>query len=248
MNFDAGAETPAAGAFTAIGIALATLTLTPLLFFLPKAVLAATIIVAVLGLVDLSILRRAWAYSLPDFLAVAATIGITLLVGVEAGVSSGVAVSILLFLWRTSRPHIAEVGRVPGTEHFRNVLRHVVETDPRVLTIRVDESLYFANARYLEDYVLDRAARSPDLRHVVLLCSAVNDIDMSALESLEAIDQRLASMGVVLHLSEVKGPVTDKLARTTFLDHLSGRIFLSQHEAMAALTAAGESPGIRRVG
>ncbi|MBB5223088.1 SulP family sulfate permease [Amaricoccus macauensis] len=248
VNFDAGAETPAAGAFTAIGIALATLTLTPLLFFLPKAVLAATIIVAVLGLVDLSILRRAWAYSLPDFLAVAATIGITLLVGVEAGVSSGVAVSILLFLWRTSRPHIAEVGRVPGTEHFRNVLRHVVETDPRVLTIRVDESLYFANARYLEDYVLDRAARSTDLRHVVLLCSAVNDIDMSALESLEAIDQRLASMGVALHLSEVKGPVTDKLARTTFLDHLSGQIFLSQHEAMAALTAAGESPGIRRVG
>jgi SulP family sulfate permease len=248
VNFDAGAETPAAGAFTAIGIALATLTLTPLLFFLPKAVLAATIIVAVLGLVDLSILRRAWAYSLPDFLAVAATIGITLLVGVEAGVSSGVAVSILLFLWRTSRPHIAEVGRVPGTEHFRNVLRHVVETDPRVLTIRVDESLYFANARYLEDYVLDRAARCPDLRHVVLLCSAVNDIDMSALESLEAIDQRLASMGVALHLSEVKGPVMDKLARSALLGHLSGQVFLSQHEAMAALTAAGESPDIRRVG
>jgi sulfate permease, SulP family len=114
-----------------------------------------------------------------------------------------------------------------------------------VLTIRVDESLYFANARYLEDYVLDRAARNPELRHVVLQCSAVNDIDMSALESLEAIDRRLASMGVVLHLSEVKGPVTDKLARTTFLDHLSGRVFLSQHAAMAAI-AGPDAPPVPR--
>lgn len=247
VNFDAGAETPAAGAFTAIGIALATLTLTPLLFFMPKAVLAATIIVAVLGLVDFGVLRRAWAYSLADFLAVAATIGATLLVGVEAGVSAGVGVSILLLLWRTSRPHIAEVGRVPGTEHFRNVLRHAVETDPAVLTIRVDESLYFANARYLEDYILDRAAGCPELRHVVLQCSAVNDIDMSALESLEAIDRRLASMGVRLHLSEVKGPVTDKLGRTDFLAHLSGQVFLSQHAAMAAL-GGGSPPPVRRAG
>jgi SulP family sulfate permease len=236
VNFEAGAQTPAAGAFTAAGIAVATVTLTPLLFFLPKAVLAATIIVAVLSLVDLSILRRAWTYSHADFLAVAATILVTLGIGVEAGVSAGVALSILLFLWRTSRPHIAEVGRVPGTEHFRNVLRHKVETDPSVLTIRVDESLYFANARFLEDYILDRAARCPELRHVVLLCSAVNDIDMSALESLEAIDHRLQSMGVKLHLSEVKGPVTDKLRRTRFLDHLSGEIFLSQHQAVETLS------------
>jgi len=246
VNFDAGAETPAAGAFTAAGIALATLTLTPLLFFLPKAVLAATIIVAVLGLVDLGILRRSWNYSHADFLAVATTIGVTLVVGVEAGVSAGVAISILLFLWRTSRPHIAEVGRVPGTEHFRNVLRHEVETDPSMLTIRVDESLYFANARYLEDYILDRAAGCPELRHVVLLCSAVNDIDMSALESLEAIDRRLGSMGVTLHLSEVKGPVTDKLARTDFLERLSGDIFLSQHAAVEALAGPGAPPDIRR--
>jgi sulfate permease, SulP family len=248
VNFDSGAATPAAGAFTAIGIALATLTLTPLLFFLPKAVLAATIIVAVLSLVDLGVLRRAWSYSLADFLAVAVTIALTLLVGVEAGVSAGVAVSILLLLWRTSRPHIAEVGRVPGTEHFRNVLRHKVETEPGVLTIRVDESLYFANARYLEDYIADRVVRAPELRHVVLMCSAVNDIDMSALESLEAIDARLTSMGVRLHLSEVKGPVTDKLRRTSFLDHLSGDIFLSQQDAIEALarsapTARQRAPG-----
>jgi SulP family sulfate permease len=246
VNYEAGAETPAAGIFTAIGIAIATLTLTPLLFFLPKSVLAATIVVAVLSLVDLSILRRAWSYSLADFLAVATTIALTLLVGVETGVSAGVLVSILLFLWRTSRPHIAEVGRVPGTEHFRNVKRHKVETEAAILTIRVDESLYFANARFLEDYVLDRVAGAPALKHVILQCAAVNDIDMSALESLEAIDQRLVSMSVKLHLSEVKGPVTDKLEKTNFIEHLSGKVFLSQHDAIAALTG-GEGPTAMRV-
>jgi SulP family sulfate permease len=206
VNYDAGADTPAAGAFTAVGIALATLALTPLIFFLPKATLAATIIVAVLSLVDFSILRTTWTYNKADFAAVAATILLTLGFGVELGVSSGVLISILLYLYRTSRPHIAEVGLVPGTEHFRNIERHKVETSPEILTIRVDENLYFANARYLEDYLYDRVVGDKQLKHVILMCSAVNDIDTSALESLEAIDHRLTDMGLKLHLSEVKGP------------------------------------------
>ncbi len=235
VNFDAGAETPAAGAFTAVGILLAAMFLTPLLYFLPKATLAATIIVAVLSLVDFSILKRTWAYSKPDFAAVAATILITLGFGVEAGVSAGVLLSILLYLYKTSRPHIAEVGRVPGTEHFRNVLRHQVETDPCILSIRVDESLYFANARFLEDYIYDRVVGNKGLKHVILMCPAVNEIDMSALESLEAINERLKSLGVKLHLSEVKGPVMDRLKRAHFLDELSGKVFLSQHQAIKAI-------------
>ena len=235
VNFDAGAETPAAGAFTAIGIALATLFLTPLLFFLPQATLAATIIVAVLSLVDFGVLRRTWGYSKRDFAAVAATILITLLVGVEAGVSTGVALSIALFLYRTSRPHMALVGLVPGTEHFRNVLRHQVRTSSKILSIRVDESLYFANARFLEDRIYDTVAQHPELEHVVLMCTAVNEIDASALESLEAINRRLKDLGVAFHLSEVKGPVMDRLQRTDFLDHLTGRVFLSQFQAIATL-------------
>ena len=199
------------------------------------AVLAAPIIVAVVSLIDFRVLQRAWRYSRADFAAVAVTVLLTLGLGVEAGVSAGVGLSILLFLWRTSRPHIAEVGLVEGTEHFRNVLRHKVTTHPSILTIRVDESLYFANARFLEDYILDRVARSRGLRHVILMCSAVNDIDMSALESLEAINHRLDDMGVKLHLSEVKGPVTDKLCRTSMLDHLSGQVFLTQYEAVQTL-------------
>ncbi|WP_296426350.1 sulfate permease [Yoonia sp.] len=237
VNFDAGAETPAAGAFTAVGLAIAAVALTPLIFFLPKATLAATIIVAVLSLVDFSILKRSWAYSKADFSAVLATILLTLGVGVEAGVSAGVALSVLLHLYKSSRPHIAEVGLVPGTEHFRNVLRHKVQTDPHVLTLRVDESLYFANARFLEDSIHDRVAANKNIRHVILQCTAINEIDLSALESLEAINNRLAEMDVKLHLSEVKGPVMDRLQRSHFLDQLTGKVFLTQFEAAGAVRA-----------
>ncbi|MDP2782796.1 SulP family inorganic anion transporter [Devosia sp.] len=237
VNFDAGAATPAAGAFTAIGIAGATLLLTPFLAILPKATLAATIIVAVLTLVDFSILKRAWTYSKADFTAVAITLLGTLLMGVEVGISLGVAASILIFLYRSSQPHAAVVGQVPGTEHFRNVKRHDVHTIPSVLSIRVDESLYFANARYLEDLVYGEVAGRPELKDVVLMCSAVNAIDMSALESLEAIQHQLKDLGVRLHLSEVKGPVMDRLAGTEFLQHLSGGVHLSQHQAMEAIKA-----------
>lgn len=235
VNFDAGAQTPAAGAFTAIGIALASLFLTPLLYNLPNATLAATIIVAVLSLVDLKTPRALWGYSKTDFAAHAATIAVTLVAGVELGVIAGVAVGLLLYLWRASRPHAAIVGRVPGTEHFRNVERHTVLTLPHLLTIRVDESLTYLNARWLEEYVLEQVAERPALRHVVLMASAVNAIDASGLESLEAINHRLGDAGIKLHLSEVKGPVMDRLGRSHLLQDLSGKVFLSQDSAFAQL-------------
>ncbi|SPF76231.1 putative sulfate transporter [Aliiroseovarius pelagivivens] len=234
VNFDAGAETPAAGAFTAIGILLAAMFLTPLLYFLPKATLAATIIVAVLGLVDFHILKSTWRYHRADFTAVLATILLTLGFGVEIGVSAGVVLSIVLYLYKTSRPHIAEVGLVPGTQHFRNIDRHNVQTHPELVTLRLDENLYFANARYIEDYLLERTGRG-GLKHVVLMCSAVNEIDLSALETLEELDRQLADSGITLSLSEVKGPVMDRLQRTDFLDHLSGDVYLTQYAAMRAL-------------
>jgi SulP family sulfate permease len=237
VNFDAGAQTPAAGIFTAIGIAGATLFLTPLLANLPQATLAATIIVAVLSLVDFAAIRRVWVYSKIDFSAMAATILGTLFLGVEIGVVLGVALSLLLHLHRTSRPHMAVVGNVPGTEHFRNIERHQVTTTPEILSVRVDESLYFANSRYLEDRIAALVAERPQLRHVILMCSAVNAIDASALESLEEINHRLQDAGITLHLSEVKGPVMDGLKRSPFLGDLTGRVFLSQYEAYRALAA-----------
>jgi len=235
VNYDAGAQTPAAGVFTAIGIALAALFLTPLLADLPQAVLAATIILAVLSLVDFRAIRRVLDYSPRDFTAMAATILVTLLAGVEPGISAGVVLSLVMQLYRSSRPHSAVVGQLPGTEHFRNIDRHRVLVWPEILSLRVDESLYFANSRFLEDRIAALVACHPRVRHVVLMCPAVNDIDASALESLEEINRRLAESGVKFHLSEVKGPVMDRLHRSDFLHHLSGRVFLSQHEAICRL-------------
>lgn len=235
VNFDAGAETPAAGAFTAIGILVAALLLTPLLYFLPKATLGATIIVAVLSLVDFGALKRTFAYSRGDFSAMAATILFTLIFGVEFGILAGVGLSVCLHLWRTSRPHCAVVGLVPRTQHFRNVKRHDVLTSPHVISLRIDESLYFPNARFLEDKVAALVADNPDIHHMILMCTAVNHIDASALESLETINRNLSDAGVTLHLSEVKGPVMDRLTKIRFPEDLSGHIFLSQFEALTTL-------------
>ena len=239
VNFDAGAQTPAAGVFTAVGILAAALVLTPALYYVPQATLAATIVVAVLSLVDLSVFKHTWAYSKSDFSAAVATVLVTLGAGVEAGLVAGVGLSLAMFVYRTSRPHIAEVGLVAGTEHFRNVQRHSVQTDAAVLGLRVDESLYFANARALEDRLNEEVACRPALRHVVLQCTAINDIDASALESLQAIDARLRDAGITLHLSEVKGPVMDRLKGTELLQHLRGQVFLTHYQAVQVLAGKG---------
>ncbi len=236
VNFDAGAVTPAAGVFTAVGITLASLFLTPALYYLPQATLAATIVVAVLSLVDFGILKSTWRFSKIDFIAVATTLLATLLVGVESGLVMGVVVSLALFLFRASRPHIATVGLVPGTEHFRNVLRHEVRVSPKLVCLRVDASMFFANARGVEDRINVEVAARPELEHVLLQCSAVNDIDASALESLEAIATRLKDSGISLHFSEIKGPVMDKLNTTAFFEHLHGQVFLTNYQAIQALT------------
>ncbi len=235
VNFDAGAQTPLAGALTAAGIGLTVLFFTPLFHNLPHAVLAATIIVAVLSLVDLAALRRTWRYSRQDAAAMAATMLGVLLVGVESGIILGVGLSLLLFLWRTSQPHVAVVGQLPGSEHFRNIERFAVVQSPTVLSVRVDESLYFPNARFLEDRIAELVGRYPQAEHLVLMCPGVNLIDASALESLEAITARLHAAGVQLHLSEVKGPVMDRLRRSDFLEHFGGQVFLSQYEALLSL-------------
>ena len=236
VNADSGARTPAAGLYTAVGITLASLFLTPALFYLPHATLAATIIVAVLSLVDFSIFKHTWRFAKADFAAVTLTLLATLIFGVEIGLVAGVALSLAIHLYRSSQPHIATIGLVPGTEHFRNVVRHQVRTSPTVLSLRIDESLYFANARNIEDRLNAEVASNPQLKHVVLQCSAINDIDASALESLEAIVKRLHESDICLHLSEVKGPVMDRLEKSDFLKYLSGQVFLTHYRAVQHLS------------
>lgn len=238
VNFDAGAVTQLAAIVTALLVGVSVLVLPPLFGPLPPAALAAIIVVSVLQLIDVRAFTRAWNYNRADAIALLATFVGVLMLNVETGILIGLGASLGLYMWRTAKPHYAVVGRVRDTEHFRNVKRHNVHTDPHILAIRIDESLYFANARFLETTILGEVAERPALRHVVLICSAVNVIDSSALESLETLIDELRDAGVTFHLAEVKGPVMDRLLRTHLPEHMApGRVYLSTHDAMVALQA-----------
>ena len=235
VNFEAGAETPAAGAYTAIGIALVALFLTPLLYFLPSATLGATIFVAVLSMINFKVVKITYDYSKSDGIAMALTIILTLTLGVIAGLIAGIGTSLMMHLYRTSSPHLAVVGQIPGTQHFRNIARHEVETNAEIISLRLDESLYFPNARFLESQINELIVQYPKTKHLILMCTAINTIDASGLESLKAINQRLAESGIVFHLSEVKGPILDNLKKTKFFDELKDRIHLSQFDALSSI-------------
>lgn len=238
VNFDAGARTQVAAIITACWVALAALLFTGLLTDLPKAVLAAIIVVAVWQLVDFAGLRHTWRYDRGDGAAQGATLIGVLGFGIELGLLIGVGLALVLFLYRTSRPHIAVVGRIAGTEHFRNIHRHVVETWPGLLLVRVDENLYFANVPKVESELQNLVVDREGLHDLVLIFSGVAYIDASALEMLENFELGLATAGIRLHLAEVKGPVLDRLRNSALLTVLGAdRIHLSTEQAVAALAA-----------
>lgn len=243
VNFAAGARTPLAGVFSAALMALVIAALTGLFHYLPHAVLAATIIVAVTSLVDIRTLREAWHYDRADALSLVATALGVVALGVEVGILTGVTLSLGLLVWRSSHPHIAVVGRVPGTEHFRNVDRHAVQTVPGLLALRVDESLFFANATVLEDRIEALLAKDATVRRVLLICSAVNQVDVTALGVLTQLERSMAARNIEFSLAEVKGPVMDRLRPTELGQRLLGRVFLSTHEAFEHASHAPANPG-----
>lgn len=236
VNFQAGANTPVAAIITAFIVTLTAAFLTPLLHHLPKAVLASIIMVAVVSLIDVKTLRHAWHYSKADGLTLIGTFAAVLATGIETGLAIGVVIAIALHLWRASQPHVAVLGRVPGTEHFRNYKRHDVLRAKAVTAARIDESLMFANAAWLEDWALGFVADNPDSKHLVLNCAAINYVDGSALEVLDRLEEELQNAGVILHLSDVKGPVMDRLQKEGLAKRLGKeRIHMSVHDAMTAL-------------
>lgn len=237
VNFNAGANTGLASMITAILMALTVLFLTPLFYYLPRAVLAGIIVVAVIGLIDFKTLTHTWSYNRTDALSLIVTFLAVLFMGIQNGILLGAVVAIALYLWRTSRPHIAVIGRIGDTEHYRNILRHDVHTEDHILAVRVDESLYFPNAQYLENTILGFIADYHDVEHVVLVCSAVNYIDSSALQVLGNLKRALNDSDVAFCLAEVKGPVMDRLQKIGFVDAIGkDNIYLSTHQAMQALT------------
>ncbi len=238
VNYNAGSKTPLSGIYAAIFIAIVVSGLMGFMEQLPKATLAAAIISAVIGLVDFKKLKETWIYSKSDFFLMLVTIMTTLFFGVEIGISTGIILSILMHLYLTSKPHMAIIGLVPGTQHFRNVLRYEVETVPEIIGIRIDESLYFANASFLEREIINIVIKNELIEHCILMFSSISDIDASALESLENINSQLNDLGIKLHFSEVKGPVMDKLRRSHLYKELEGRIHMSHYQAVKSLSKA----------
>ena len=236
VNFAAGARTQFAAIITAVLVAAVALFFTPLLENLPKAALAAIIIVAVSRLVDLRAIINIWRFDRVDGLVLLATALSVLAIGIEPGLAIGIALSLVSFVVRAARPHVAVMGRIRGTEHFRNVRRHQVETWPQLLFLRVDENLTFANAAFLESLVSRKLAARGDIRHVILVLSSVNSIDSTALEVLERLAESSREAEVTLHLSDVKGPVMDRLERSKLLKAIEpGQVFLSAHQAAETL-------------
>jgi sulfate permease, SulP family len=238
LNYSSGAKTGMASIVTAGIVLVAVLVLTPAFYYLPRATLAAIVIVAVAGLVESTTFRRVWAYRRADALTLIITFLAVLAIGVELGIIIGILSSIGLFLWRTSHPAIVELGLIRGTDVYRNVLRHNTVTDPRVLLLRVDESLYFANTQQLQDEVAAKLHARPEMEHLVLVGTAINDVDASALETLEELHLQLSAAGVTMHLAGFKLIVIERM-RNTLLMQMIGpdRTHLTVNDAVASINS-----------
>lgn len=245
VNFSAGARTPVATLVTAVVVALTAILLTPAFYHLPKAVLGAIVVVAVLGLVDAKAAVSAWRTRRLDGLALVITFLVTLVLGVEPGLAAGVAFSLGAFLWRSARPHIAELGRVPGTDAYRNVDRYRgLVTDPRVAILRLDGPLAFVNAEWLDQRLIRLIEERAELTAVVLDASAIGDIDADGAHALAELRERLDDRGVALHLATVRGPVRDLLERAGVWQRLRamGRVHRDVPQAVAAIGVVPEQP------
>jgi len=236
VNADAGAKTPLAGVMSSLFIVVVSLYFTGFFRDLPLAILAATIIVSIWKLVDFKPFIETWRYSKADGIAMWITFFGVLCIDISTGLLLGIVSTFILLLWRISRPHIAVIGLVEGTQHFRNIQRHHVLTSNKVLSMRIDENLTFLNANTFKGFLINAMSQYADLEHVVINCSSISAIDLSALEMLEDLNAELNKLDIKLHFSEIKGPVMDKLRHSKLLNHLSGRIYLSHFQAMQELS------------
>lgn len=241
VNVASGAQTPLASVVAALATLLIVLWASPWLAHLPLATLAASIMLAAWSMVDLAALRQAMAYDRADALAWLGTALAVIALGVDVGIGLGVVLSMATLLFHASTPHMAIVGRLPGSEHFRNVARHRVDTLPHALFLRIDESLFFGNLAAIESYIRQALAQQPDCRDLVLVMNAVNRMDSTAVDTLAELNRDLLAQGIRLHFAEIKGPVQDRLQHTALWRHLSGQVFLSASAAFDALSATDAS-------
>ena len=236
VNSDAGAKTPMSGVMSSLLMIAVSLYFTSFFQNLPLTILAATIFVSIWKLVSFLPFFETWKYSKADGLAMWATfLGVTCIV-ISTGLVIGIILTFILLLWRISRPHIAVIGLVEGTQHFRNVSRYDVLTTETIASFRIDENLNFLNAHVLKGYIITELSHNPQIQHVVINCSSISNIDLSAVEMLEDLNRELLQLGIQLHLSEVKSPVMDRLNSSRLINMLSGKIFLSHYQAIQTLS------------
>ena len=236
VNSDAGAKTPMSGVMSSLLMIAVSLYFTSFFQNLPLTILAATIFVSIWKLVSFLPFFETWKYSKADGLAMWATfLGVTC-IDISTGLVIGIILTFILLLWRISRPHIAVIGLVEGTQHFRNVSRYDVLTTETIASFRIDENLNFLNAHVLKGYIITELSHNPQIQHVVINCSSISNIDLSAVEMLEDLNRELLQLGIQLHLSEVKSPVMDQLNSSRLINMLSGKIFLSHYQAIQTLS------------
>ena len=236
VNSDAGAKTPMSGVMSSLLMIAVSLYFTSFFQNLPLTILAATIFVSIWKLISFLPFLETWKYSKADGLAMWATfLGVTC-IDISTGLVIGIILTFILLLWRISRPHIAVIGLVEGTQHFRNVSRYDVLTTETIASFRIDENLNFLNAHVLKGYIITELSHNPQIQHVVINCSSISNIDLSAVEMLEDLNRELLQLGIQLHLSEVKSPVMDQLNSSRLINMLSGKIFLSHYQAIQTLS------------
>ena len=234
VNFSAGARTQMAMLIAVVILSLAVVFASDGFEFIPKATLAAVILIAIFPLIKLGNIMETWRYDKSDGIAELTTLLGVLVLGIEKGLTLGIVLTIISYLHQTSRPHIAEVGRISDSEHYRNIDRHNVETWSHLLLLRVDENLTFTNADFIEDFI-EETLSSHNTQHIVLIFTSVSYIDRTALEKLELINHSLKARNICLHLAEVKGPVMDKLKRTHLIKNLTGQLFFQTSDAVQTL-------------
>ena len=236
VNSDAGAKTPMSGVMSSLLMIAVSLYFTSFFQNLPLTILAATIFVSIWKLVSFLPFFETWKYSKADGLAMWATFFGVTCIDISTGLVIGIILTFILLLWRISRPHIAVIGLVEGTQHFRNVSRYDVLTTETIASFRIDENLNFLNAHVLKGYIITELSHNPQIQHVVINCSSISNIDLSAVEMLEDLNRELLQLGIQLHLSEVKSPVMDRLNSSSLINMLSGKIFLSHYQAIQTLS------------
>ena len=235
VNFSAGARTQIAMVIAAIILSIAVVFFTVWFSNIPKTALAVIILVAVIPLVKFKSILHTWQYDKGDGIAELTTLISVLILGIEEGITLGIILTFASYLRKASHPHIAVVGRLPNTKHYRNIKRHKVETWEHLLLMRIDENITFANINFVEEFIETQLRNAPNVKHIVLIFTSVSDIDMTAIEALEQLNESLKNIGITLNFAEVKGFLLDKLEKSDLFTHLNGERFFDVEEAATQL-------------